>query len=839
MATISAVENAPDTENEIHDGEVDSSSAWMHSPAFETALQNSNASWDRRPNSKDVIARIRAVEQFEEAKQQQDEQEEAVGSSRQEFLRRGVPQAPQQSRSSLNLQQGEDSLAIIDEGQNIDPSSSFEFRRKASRTGDNIADDEISELSEPSYITAESNALYKGRSIPQALEISPMGGSMVSALSPMMARRKVTMKDKTENLDLPPMKPDVDQEKALEVPKGDAAGGLNVSIKSDAASGKNEEPAVVKVETEEERKRRERAEARAKKMEAIAARRNTGKDNDDDESIVSGMSKRHRMRRKKKTSINAAILPEESGTSVKSLDTTSETTPVKVETEEERQRKKRAEARAKKLDAMAACRNAGEDDGSTVTGISRRHRVRRKKSMLAAINPEDQERNEWKSGIFASVLGAEQVQWKRSVYGHVLNAEATRIRNLKEQRKLEEQNAAARRRLENQRRLDQKAKKFAARAERFHKMRRDGNGGDDDDGSVAGSVVSSASKHRRRRRGRKSMASTRNGSLAHAPVGEEELVVVSAPVAPTCSLLTVVEKEKQEREQWCSSIYATVMQAEQSQWKNNIYDHAIHAEEAKKQRLEMEAQLVKDNAAADARREKERQNELRAKKMEKIKQIRGAGGAEKMDDDDQSVASTASTPSSLKKMRNRRRKAARKSVSKNLSISLSTTAGMRNKAVMPLAKETVAAAPEAAKALAPKVLTVEEREKRERSQWCKSVYVSVLQAEKCQWKTKIYCHVLRAEESRNKRREKEARVARELAVAEARVEKERQNKMRAVRMEKIKQLRGAGGLDENISPTKDVDDERLLVSSTVSPNSSSLKKMRDRRRRAAKKSIAK
>lgn len=459
--------------------------------------------------------------------------------------------------------------------------------------------------------------------------------------------------------------------------------------------------------------------------------------------------------------------------------------------------------------------------------------------MLAAINPEDQERNEWKSGIYASVLGAEQVQWKRSVYGHVLNAEATRIRNLKEQRKLEEQNAAARRRLENQRRLDQKAKKFAARAERFHKMRRDGNGGDDDDGSVAGSVVSSASKHRRRRRGRKSMASTRNGSLAHAPVGEEELVVVSAPVAPTCSLLTVVEKEKQEREQWCSSIYATVMQAEQSQWKNNIYDHAIHAEEAKKQRLEMEAQLVKDNAAADARREKERQNELRAKKMEKIKQIRGAGGAEKMDDDDQSVASTASTPSSLKKMRNRRRKAARKSVSKNLSISLSTTAGMRNKAVMPLAKETVAAAPEAAKALAPKVLTVEEREKRERSQWCKSVYVSVLQAEKCQWKTKIYCHVLRAEESRNKRREKEARVARELAVAEARVEKERQNKMRAVRMEKIKQLRGAGGLDENISPTKDVDDERLLVSSTVSPNSSSLKKMRDRRRRAAKKSIAK
>merc|ERR1712127_519284 len=191
--------------------------------------------------------------------------------------------------------------------------------------------------------------------------------------------------------------------------------------------------------------------------------------------------------------------------------------------------------------------------------------------------------------------------------------------NLKEQREIDKQNAASQRKLEHQRRLDMKAKKFASRAERFHKMRREGNDGDDD-GSVAGSVVSGVSKHRRRRRARKSTASSRQGDLARNPVGEEE---TQGPV-----VLAAEEKEKQEREQWCSSIYTTILEADQCQWKKKIFGHVINAEEAKKKREEMEAQIRRERAAAEARREKERQNELRAKKMERIKQIRGAGGSE-------------------------------------------------------------------------------------------------------------------------------------------------------------------------------------------------------------------
>ena len=62
----------------------------------------------------------------------------------------------------------------------------------------------------------------------------------------------------------------------------------------------------------------------------------------------------------------------------------------KVETEEEKKRRERAEARAKKIEAIAARRNAGlnplDDDASAVSGISkRRDRLRRKKKKDQAL----------------------------------------------------------------------------------------------------------------------------------------------------------------------------------------------------------------------------------------------------------------------------------------------------------------------------------------------------------------------------------------------------------------------------------------------------------------------
>jgi len=180
----------------------------------------------------------------------------------------------------------------------------------------------------------------------------------------------------------------------------------------------------------------------------------------------------------------------EAGTDVTSKNSAIKSEP-KEETEEEKLRKKKADERAKKFEEMNARRRKGkgEDDGTAVSGISRRQRIRRKRSALAAIIPDEKKRDDWKKGIFAAVLNVEQEKWKKSVYAHVINAEKTRVSNIKAQEELEELNAAAQRRTENQKRLEAKAKKFAARAEKFHKLRH----GDD------GSVVSSASRMRRRR----------------------------------------------------------------------------------------------------------------------------------------------------------------------------------------------------------------------------------------------------------------------------------------------------------------------------------------------------
>ena len=196
----------------------------------------------------------------------------------------------------------------------------------------------------------------------------------------------------------------------------------------------------------------------------------------------------------------------------------------KEETEEEKLRKKKADERAKKFEAMNARRRKGkgDDDGTAVSGISRRHRIRRKRSALATITPDEKKRDEWKKGIFASVLNVEQERWKKSIYAHVINAEETSVANIKAQNDLEELNAAAKIRIENQKRIDAKAKKFAVRAEKFHKLRQGGDGG---------SVVSSASRMRRRR--------TRKAGVDTPP---QKAALTTVPASPSTEAAPVDKK---------------------------------------------------------------------------------------------------------------------------------------------------------------------------------------------------------------------------------------------------------------------------------------------------------
>ncbi|KAL7540287.1 hypothetical protein ACHAXR_010006 [Thalassiosira sp. AJA248-18] len=681
QAQITAVENEPEEGEVVYDEDgniVDLAPAWLHSPAFESALRNSNASWDRRPSSRDVMARIKAVEQYEEAVHEEKEAKNQLG----------------QHRGSLTR----DGLAIIDEGRKIDhpnknvtatdrDNAGIEFRRKASKS---MEDDEISELSEPTYVGNDDAR----RGIPQALFV-PQSADANAALSPVLhggggrSRSLVTK----ENMDrLMKLTSDVNEigsprakenmDRLIKLTSDVNEGGLDAAA---ATNNDGDEGAVEtkKVETAEEQKRRERAEARAKKIEAIAARRNAdGKDYDIDDcqSAVSGISKRRdQLRRKKKKEKEAAAAAaaltttvEENKSvndgSIKSDDKSGSTPTPKVETEEEKKRRVRAMARAKKLEAMAARRNAGlrenaGDDGTAVTGISKRHRLRRKKSAMAAnaISPEEQERIDWKQNIYTSVLNAERVQWQTSIYTHVIAAETTKSTNMESRRLLDEQNASAQRLIEHQKRLDKKAKKFAARAERFHKIRRadsgpGGGGGGEDDDDGAGSVVSSASRMRRKRRGRKSssMSLLASSSGVNASLVEEEPTATTAAPAAAPMVPTAEEREIEKRQAWCNSIYSTILQSHQSQWKTHIYTHVLTAQESKTKRRELEATIAKEQAAAQLRKEKERQNELRAKKMERIHKLRREGNRPNGDEGDDGAGSVVSSASRMRRRRNKK-----------------------------------------------------------------------------------------------------------------------------------------------------------------------------------------
>ena len=515
QAAITAVETAPE-EEEVREV-VDLSRSWKHTPAFEMAMRTSNASWDRRATSMDIMAKIRAVEMLEAKEEEEEEEEEvhqAVATNNEET---STPRIGTRASSGVRRRQlhqevksAQDVLEIIDERQGggdiITSPTSFDIKRKASKGGGGSEDDEISELSEPTF--NEHNPFNKGRGIPLALNVlqstddfvdmSPIVSSV--GLSPSgVIRKKLLVADNLTTL--PAFPPDTNVDSG----KTDA---VCISMTEEMAHD------TVIEETEEQKQRREKAEARVKKMDAITARRSAGII-DEDESSFSGISKRHRLRRKKRMQLpqcQEEVSIKSDDRSVHPSDDRSTVTPVKIDTEEEKQRKLRADARAKKLEEMSSMRNSGyvNDDESAITGISKRHRIRRKKSALAAITPEERERAEWKNGVYTSVMNAEQVQWQTSIYTHVLHAETTRTKNIAAKLELEEKTLAEHRRLENKKRLDKMARKFASRAEQFHKIRQEGR--EDDDISVV-----SGTSRLKRRRNRKSIVPQNQ----EAPLAEE------------------------------------------------------------------------------------------------------------------------------------------------------------------------------------------------------------------------------------------------------------------------------------------------------------------------------
>lgn len=650
QATITAVENAPDeVDSEGGRKAIDLSPGWLHSSAFERAMRNSNASWDRRPSSKDVLAKIRAVETME-AKQDEERNGETAIVDAETPLRRG-------HTAVVDLEK-------TDQAREPAPIYATALKRKTTKGG--ASDDEISELSDPTYQSSLEQNAFKGRTIPSAL-LLPQSNDFAQ-LSPMVSSVNLATPNPNERKHFPPGE---DVEKLVRMSErgeftlpsmlSDSAGAENEVSESINAIEETENNPVTE-ETDEQKQRREKSEARVRKMEAIAARRNAGIE--EDESSISVISKRHRMRRKKKVQLPS--ISQEEG-SIKSdaqsqkSDDKSNITPVREETEEEKLRKKRAEARAKKLEAMSSKRNSGiADDDTAVSGISRRHRIGRKKSALAANVPtlEERERNDWMKSVYTSVLNAEKVKWRTSIYTCVLNAETTLTKNLEAKRELDEQNLALQRRIENKKRLDKMAKKFAARAEQFHKIRRE-VGADDDS-----SVVSAASRVKRRR--------NRKSIIRHGPAAPlmEETAGDTLQFEDRLTNPLVPTEEEKDREQYCDQIYVNALQADQAQWKKNVYRKVLNAEEERAIRMMLQAMIEKQRIAAEAAKQKARQVELRARKMEMIAKLRQeaegpGGGLENIAPAGCEDAITGiGGGSAMKKMRDRRKKAAMKNASK-------------------------------------------------------------------------------------------------------------------------------------------------------------------------------
>ena len=95
------------------------------------------------------------------------------------------------------------------------------------------------------------------------------------------------------------------------------------------------------------------------------------------------------------------------------------------------------------------------------------------------------------------------------------------------------------------------------------------------------------------------------------------------------------------------------------------YPPTINPPDASSRIVFLRANIEKERAAIELRKEKERQNQLRAEKMERIKSSRDNAAPEGDNgDDDKSVVTASSNGNSMQSMRNRRRRAAKKNASK-------------------------------------------------------------------------------------------------------------------------------------------------------------------------------
>jgi len=281
------------------------------------------------------------------------------------------------------------------------------------------------------------------------------------------------------------------------------------------------------------------------------------------------------------------------------------------------------------MEEIAAKRNTGKDDDISIAGISKHHRLRRKKSALEA-NARDKEKNDYCTNIYSTILHSEQVKWRQSIFTFVLKAEETKDSNTAMTRSIEEQNVQARRIKANQKNLEMRAKKFAVKANRFLKLRQEGASHDDDS-----SVVSSKSMMNRRRRTRKStsqvMTATVEMSIQEKGVDETLADIIS----PT---ITSAPEKHDEASQCGQEVETNVISTDQ-----NILCQ-VGGSDAKVQSFENEAIVQNQKPLAEAvEKQSQKTDDIKTKALNEENISPGtqpsvSGGAKK-------------------KMKNRRRKA--------------------------------------------------------------------------------------------------------------------------------------------------------------------------------------
>ena len=486
---------------------------------------------------------------------------------------------------------------------------------------------------------------------------------------------------------------------------------------------------VVEVETVEERQRRLKSEARAKKFEAMAAqRRRLGASGthssakQDAGTATTGFSKSHRMRRKKsaahaagtiqarwKKDVFRLVLDAERAKwrrcIVGRVVAAEETRATKAEERrameelDERARRRREdeakqEERAKKLRArevkFRAMREGklrgngadSDDDCGSVVSSARRRRMGRgrkanpnkskaapemksvKEVKSSAFSPEEDEKASWKRSVFSTVIKANEAQWRRLIFVHVIESEPRRDERVQKEKEMEKQRAAVEVKKEKERQNMLRAEKM----KKFQQIREaasaEAQAMDPSEmmqsPSTKGGGGGNAMKRMRDRR--RKAAAKKSGQVQKVAV--EEKKEDPAEVA--------ARKINAEKAEWCNTIFGHVIAADAKRWQKHVFHHVLLAEGKRDVRVEAQKEMERIRAIATAKKEKERQMELRALKMQKFQQahrsfgtgVPSSGASEEENvvpndtEQQQGGASKGGGASAMKKMRDRRRKAA-------------------------------------------------------------------------------------------------------------------------------------------------------------------------------------